>query len=231
MIREGLLERRLESGFSLIYHYTLELFENFTAEHSYLERTTFVTENFIYYASILEWSEEECVADSFEPKILRLPENDQADILKGIINNSYVSKDWLLRQADTSPNIYQNTHLGFCYFYVICNLPLSLKKSLAKAKARMIPIECKALLEAAVLLKYHPRGSAHVLQVLTEEGVVARLLEERSQNTKNMVNNTLSQIRGKSQPQHAEESDEESSDEVLRRKLEEDYMVFSLRPT
>ena len=86
VIREGLSDQRLESGYSLIFRYTLKLFENFTSEAEDLEAQGLVRENFLEYARILECAEQQCVAISFEPKILRFTEGVQDKILFGTLD-------------------------------------------------------------------------------------------------------------------------------------------------
>ena len=186
VIREGLSDRRLESGFGLVFRYILKLFENFTAGNLDLDAQRFVTQSFVHYTNILEWSEEQCVADSFEPTILRLPVQLQHDILNKIPAEFYILKPM------KSPKC-RNLRVKFCLFYLYCNLPLSLKKSLATHKARMIWDDCFILLRAAELLsKLHPRGSAQVLQILTDEGIVAYVLKHGGKFVNFRVHHILS---------------------------------------
>ena len=199
VIREGLSDRRLESGFSLIFRYILKLLENFTADSLDLDAQRFVNKNFPYYASVLEGNEQQCIADTFEPAILRLPEHLQHDIFAQIPANLY---------AMVSPNkdlgriivfgFQTNFRARFSLIYLLCGLPLSLKKSLSSHKANMSRSECYTLLEAAIWVKCHLKGSAQILQILAEEDVFARLLENRHVKDKaydeDIINDMLSQI-------------------------------------
>ena len=187
VIREGLSDQQSESGFGLIFRYILKLLENFTASMD-LKTQNFVTKNFVYYANILEWSEEQCVADSFEPIILGLPKKLPYDILNLICAKSYFTAPAIIPEC-------RNRRMRFCLFYLHYNLPLSLKKSLATYKARMTLEDSHTLLQATAWLKRQPRGSAQILQILTEEGVVARLLEVDSSQRTKAVNDILSEIR------------------------------------
>ena len=188
VIREGLSDQCLESGFGLIFRYILKQCEDFNPSNFGGDVQTSGLENFSYYASVLEWSEEQCVADSFEPIILRLPEHLQYGVLSKLIGEFFKSHHKLLSE-------YRNSHKNFCLFYLLCNLPLSFKKSLATHKARLTLDECYNLLQAAIMEEDRPRGSAWVLQILTEEGVVARLLRDSSHHMKDSVIDMLSQIR------------------------------------
>ncbi len=188
VIREGLSDQCLESGFGLIFRSILKQCEDFNPSNFGGDVQTSRLESFSYYASVLEWSEEQCVADSFEPIILRLPEHLQYGILSKLIGEFFKSHHKLLSE-------YRNSHKNFCLFYLLCNLPLSLKKSLATHKARLTLDECYNLLQAAIMEEDRPRGSAWVLQILTEEGVVARLLRDSSHHMKDSVIDMLSQIR------------------------------------
>lgn len=198
VIREGLSDRHLESGFGLIFRYILKLFENFTADALDLDAQRFVTENFVYYANILEESDETCVADSFEPTILPFHTNLQYSILKNILLRDY---DNTCFKALTWDSYCRKSHLRFCLFYLLCNLPLSLKKSLATRKALMTWEECSILLEAALMLNCHSQDFVKILQILTEEDVVARVLGKGHMNDqtydKDKMNDMLSQIREK----------------------------------
>ena len=197
VIREGLSDRRLESGFSLIFRYILKLLENFTADALDLDAQIFVTNNFVYYANILEESEKECVADSFEPSILLLPLRLQRSIHRQILLRFYESRpDTAFGALMWGPHCRKG-RMRLCLFYLLCNLTLSLKKSLATRKAEMTWDECCILLRAVLEVEYHPQGVAQVFEILTEQGIIARLLEVYSPDKKDMVINILSQIREK----------------------------------
>ena len=180
VIREGLSDRRLESGFGLIWRFILNRLQ---ISHA----SKFVLENFMYYASVLEWSEEQCIAESFEPTILRLPARLQGKILVAILEEFYMSKPSFSRRTDTLRNICRNPYLRFCYFYVLCNLPLSLKKSLATHRSLIGREECYTLLEAVLEVACHPQSLAQIFQILTEEGIFARILEVDSPDKKDVV--------------------------------------------
>ena len=83
MIREGLRERRLRTGYGLILRYVLKLSDDFTPENIDLDAQR-VTD-YILHAVKLEGIEEQCVAHSFEPAVLRLPRQLQYDILNLIV--------------------------------------------------------------------------------------------------------------------------------------------------
>ena len=198
VIREGLSDRRLESGYGLIFRYILKQFENFAADFLDPDTQMFATWNFVYYAIELEDSEEKCVADSFEAIILRLPMQLQVGILSRIVDAFYQDRPMVVR-APASSHFHRNSRTRFCLFYLLCSLPLSLKKSLAPHKASMSRSECYTLLRAALLVKHHPYGSAEVLQTLAEEDGVARFLEkghvENMACDKDELNDMLSLIR------------------------------------
>ena len=231
MIREGLGDRRLESGYGLIFRYILKLFD-FTAGALDRNAKIFVVQNFMYCANILEWSEEQVVADSFEPTTLRLPEQHLKDeILVKILRRFYRHPTPKFMHKNTLKSMHRSDHMRCFLFYLLCNLPLSLKKSLATLKASMKREECWVLLRAATMVKSHPQGSAQVLQVLTEEGVVARLLESNLPDARMTVNVIVSQIReelpeGKKSSSFStpneEESEEESSEEDSLEEEEEE---------
>ena len=221
VIREGLSDRRLESGFALIFRYILKLFENFTADALDLDAQRFVTKNFVYYAKFLEGREEKCVADCFEPIILRLPMQLQDDILGKILQASYVNQLHINGRKTASSYICQNSRTRICLFYVLCSLPLSLKKSLAAHKGSMKQSECYALLAA---MTYDPQGSPQVLQILTEEGVVARLLKAYNKDHINdmLFQIPLSQIRENSPERKKSKSSSTPNEEWSEGELEEE---------
>ena len=173
VIREGLGDRRLESGSSLIFRYILKLLDKLTPEDLHRDHQRFEIRYFLYYANILEWNEEQCVADSLEPKLLHLPEQLQYQILKRIPKN-FFGKDFRSISWGREP------HTKFCVFYLLCKLPLSLKKSLATHKASMERQDCLVLFEALSMVYrvYRPRGLARVYRILREEGVFACLSED-----------------------------------------------------
>lgn len=200
VIREGLSDKHLESGFGLIFRYILKLFDCFTSRALDFDAQRFVIRNFRTYAYALERSEEWCIAYSFELSILRLSEKLQHDILTRILDGLFQSRHFKYKLtgldhplSNTYINIQQKG-MKFCLFYLICDLPLSLKKSLSTHKSSMNTEEYWTLLQAAILVKHHPRGLERVLQVLTEEGVIARLLEDDSQFN-GEVNDFLLQLR------------------------------------
>ena len=198
VIREGLSDQRLESGFDLIFRYILNLFENFTADASDIDTQRFIIRNFMYYAKILEEREEKCVADSFEPIILPLPVQLQLSILRHILatfSDTLSNTSFKAFKAITWDSYCRKRHLMLCLFYLYCSLPLSLKKSLATCKAKTTWKRCFILLEAVLELKYHRQSVVQVSQILTEEGIIARLLEVDSPDKKDKVNDMLSQIR------------------------------------
>ena len=121
IIREGLSDRRLESGFSLIYRYGLKLFGNIGWIGDFIAPNCLI-KDFAYYASVLEWNEEKCVADSFEPTILQLPEQLQYNILRKIHAGTY----HLSMQRYMLSTWSRDSSIRLCLFYILCNLPLSL---------------------------------------------------------------------------------------------------------
>lgn len=187
VIREGLSDRRPESGSSLIFRYILKLFDKLTPEDLHRDPQRFEIQDFVYYATILEWNEEQCVADSLEPTILNLPEQSQYQILKRISENRY-DKD--LRSSSWC----RESHTKFYVFYLLCNLPLSLKKSLAAHKASMERQDCLFLVEALSMVYwlYRPSGAVRIWRILGEEGVLARLSEDDLDAMKDMVEDVAS---------------------------------------
>lgn len=190
VIREGLSHRPLESGFALVFRYILKLFECFTSEVLDLDAQRFVIENFMYYARVLESREKLRVADSFELKTLGLSEQVQHDILTQILDAFY-ERHPEYRCTNLLSSMRQNNRMKFSLFYLLCNLPMSLKKSLSTHRSSMKREECYTLLQAAASVKCHAR----VLRILVEEGVVARVSEDGSQYTDN-VNDLLSRLHG-----------------------------------
>ena len=190
LIREGLSDQRLETGSGLILRYILKLFDSFTSENLHPDPRRFVVKNFVTTAFIIEWIEEQCVADSFEPTILRLPEQLQYDILRQILIFKSYQDFWF----DTW---YRGSRLNFCIFYLLCYLPLSLKKSLVDHKASMKREELYILLEALTLVDFEERISTKLLQILTDEGVVGRLFEDDPHHMKGEAKEIISRIREK----------------------------------
>ena len=192
LIREGLSDRRLETGSALIFRYVLKLFDNFTLENLDLDAQEFVIREFLHYAIILEWKEEQCVADSLEPIILRLPEELQYEILSRILRatihyfREFVPNTW-----------HRERRMNLCVFYLLCYLPLSLKKSLMNHKASMKREELYVLLKTLTLVDCDKNYLTKLLQVLTDEGVVARLYEDDPHHMKGEVMEILSRIREK----------------------------------
>ena len=189
LIREGLSDQRLETGPGLIFRYILKLFDSFTSENLHPDPRGSVVEEFANVAFIIEWREEQCVADSFEPTILRLPEQLQYDILRQMLMFKSHQDFWF-------DNWYRGSRLNLCIFYLLCHLPLSLKKSLADHKASMKREELYVLLEALTLVKSLKNASTKLLQVLTDEGVVACLFADEPHHMKGEAKD-ISQIREK----------------------------------
>lgn len=188
VIREGLSDRQLESGIGLIFRYILKLFECFGSSAVDLDAQSFVIRNFVYYAGALEWREEQCIADSFEPVILGLSEPLQEEILTEIIRT-------LIKLPPPRIFVHQHDRTNFSPLYSCLYLPMSLKKSLSTHKSSMKREELYTLWQAA-----SPKGcdvllTPKVLQILEEEGVVARLLEDGSKYIDD-VNNLISVFRG-----------------------------------
>ena len=188
LIREGLSDQRLETGSGLILRYVLKLFDSL--ELSDYDAQSFATEEFLHYATILEWREEQCVADSLEPVILRLPEQLRNEILIRINSVFDCEEFW-------SDSWCRENGLNFCVFYILCNLPLSLKKSLAIHKASMKREELYVLLEALTFTDVHEGGLKKLCQVLTDEGVVACLFEDDPHHMKGEVEEIVSRISDK----------------------------------
>ena len=228
VIREGLSDRRLESGFGLIFRYTLKLFENFTEDAWDLDAQIIATGNFVYYAYILEESEELCVADSFEPAVFGLPEEVQDQILVSIAAKFYQRRISKFRRENVIQNMTRNNRIRYCLFYILCNLPLSLKKSLASHEARMSQLECYALLQAANRVKCRSQGSAQVLQILMEEDVVARFLEKghvkKMTCDEDELNNMLSLIRENSSVRKRSNSFSTPNEEGSEGELEDEQI-------
>ena len=182
LIREGLSDRRLETGSSLIFRYILKRFDSFTAENLDFNGQELVIQGFPHYATRLEWREEHCVADSLEPTILHLPEQSQyhifSEIIGGCYDNHRFPNSWCLEW-----------HRKRWIFYLLCNLPLSLKKSLAAHEASMERQDCLILVEALTTMRRlgYPRDLVRVLRVLREGGVVARLSEDDLHRMKEAV--------------------------------------------
>lgn len=219
VIREGLSDRELESGISLIFRYILKLIECFTSRALDLDAQRFVIENFMYYAFALEWTEKRCIADSFEPKTLRLSEQLQHDILTQILDAFY-EKHVDCRSTNMLSSMRQHSGIKFSLFYLLCNLPLSLKKSLSTHKSSMKKEEYYCLLQAVTSVKWNRRGLAPVLQILVEEGVVAPLLED-SQYVDD-VNDLLSGFHGhlqESEPFSRVQTQEETESYLQRPKF------------
>ena len=192
IIREGLSGQDLEGGFALLFRYHFKRFEDFTSEFASGivggKARSFVLD-FLYYANWLERSEEHCVADLFEPFILPLPEPLQYSFFRNI-PHAFRGKGML--------NFYfPNCRMALCHFYLLRNLPLSLKKSLANHKASMEREELYVLLEALTLVDFRDEHLTTLLQVLTDEGVVARLFEDDPHHMKGEVKEIVSRIREK----------------------------------
>ena len=192
IIREGLSGQDLEGGFTLLFRYHLKRFEDFTSEiASGIVRgkaRRFVSE-FLYYASRREWSEEQCAADLFEPFILPLPEPLQYGFFRNI--------PYAFRGKRMLDFYFPNCRMALCHFYLLCFLPFSLKKSLANHRASMEREELYVLLEALTLVDFRDEHLTTLLQVLTDEGVVARLFEDDPHHMKGEVKEILSRIREK----------------------------------
>ena len=194
VIREGLSDRRLESGDGRIFRDILKLLENFTADALDLDAKNIVSTIFAYYINILVESEGECLADSFEPIVLRLPLQVQDDLLNNILG-SYLIRLGVYDYAISSEYTFRNRRTRLCIFYLLCSLPLSLKKSLATCKAEMTWEECACLLEAVLELTHNPQILAQIFEIVTEAGIIEQLLENYPPPKKREVNFLLSQIR------------------------------------
>ena len=92
---------------------------------------------------------------------------------------------------------FLETRLYLCLFYLLCYLPLSLKKSLADHKASMKREELYVLLEALTMGNFHEYYLSKYLQVLMDEGVVACLFADEPYHMKGEVKEILSRIREK----------------------------------
>ena len=192
VIREGLSNQRLESGFGLIFRYILKLFSclPWEARDVNVSAQIFVVADFGYYAKTLE-SMGECVADSFEPTILRLSVEVQHKILSKILVASVYVTD--AKMSESSMLRLQND-MKFCLIYLLCSLPVSLKKFLSTHRSSMKKEAYYILLQAAIFARSDIQSM--VLQILTEEGIIACLLEDDPQYMNNDVNDLLSQLRG-----------------------------------
>ena len=145
VIQEGSSGRQLESGFALIFRYILKLFENFTSRALDLDAQKFVIRNFVYHASILDWSEGRHVANSFELTIVKLSEQLHYKILTKILDRFYERYPVRKRRTDTLDCIRQYNRIRLCLFYLLCYSPLSLQKSLTTYKAILKRERCYVL--------------------------------------------------------------------------------------
>ncbi|KAL9077590.1 MAG: hypothetical protein Q9157_003314 [Trypethelium eluteriae] len=180
VLKEGLLGKRLESGYRLMFRYILKLCEFFVPDTPDHDAQHFVGSLFPYYAAFLEWREEWRVADSFESAILGRPKTVEQKIILCILSTigyEHTGVNWIVRK----------THTCRCLFFFVCNLPLSFKDYVSRQKTNMDRDELHVVLDSISSSRYgtftwydEPRRSAHLresrarfLQILMDEGLVA----------------------------------------------------------
>lgn len=163
VIRKGLNLDELKSGVSLICQFISKLFDYLSTNTLEEELERFLVENCGAVAQALEWREQRCFADYLTPDYFEAPahmrRNFLCQALRYIRLPSRLTSNFdVWKLSDLVPvNDFVETN-----FYICCNLPLSLKKSLSNHKSPMTWKDCYYHLNLLLQLKSHhqqERGS------------------------------------------------------------------------
>ena len=182
LIRENVDHNSVESGNILIFRYIVARIGSIVGgiRSRYYDSQIFALDNFYNYAQAVELSEDICAATYIETSIEGSQDSKEENVLERILLHDYEAK-W----GKTFQDYGSHSMIQKLLFYTLCDLPLSLTRTLESYGDSIYEREISLLLLKAALFKL-PRSeetkprqpSPRIIRILLDWGVRSNITRD-----------------------------------------------------